>query len=911
MSLIHSAKQFTNFLIVASILLLLTSPVSAQFFPAKLYTIRDGMPTNAIYDIAQGKNRRMWFVTAKGVANYDALNWRLFPDSLGLPNSPYSFIKSTSDGTVWVAGQNNEKFVIQHHQNGLWSTLEIAGLPDIRARFSFDVITDDKGHHLVISSENMTYRYYTATKELKTVQVSSKNDFNINASKLRNNKSYLCSSEGLFVLDSEIEEHPINEQISNKEILQIFWKNNELYVLGIGWLGSYKNGKFQYLSTETGIENSSQYNKHNLSVDQFDRIFYSSNSAAKYLDRKSALGKTLYVNGRRFNALSNRIYVDVENNVWVGDHRGLFKFNVLQFKNYNKNTGLADDEVSAILEYEDMMILANPKYLNFLKDGSVIEKLSIGKESTTRVLDLARGSEGSIYIAGSRSGLLVYDGNRVRNMNWKKGVSETGVTSLEFLNEDLYFTSNTSVYSLKKDKIKHEINIPGLRNLQRLNGDTLAALSTSRGILFYNPTKGDTTRYISSNRSYNNVYSVVKWRQELYMATAGGLALIKKGEINPILFDSKMNRVAIYSLLIDKNDKLWMGTNEGAFIWDGNILTNYNQSYGLVGDEVNRNAFVQDKTGNIWIGTENGVSEYSASDDFSLKIIPKLHLNNTITQKGTILTETVQDLDHDDNTIEFNFIGISFFDEQQITYRYKLNGFDTDWLYIDNPNSNSVRYTNLPAGDFEFTVQSGLASANWSNPVNIKFQILKPFYYTNWFILLVLLITISTLYMIFRLRFYIILKNQKKLEREVRVRTHEIHEMNEEIQAQNEELKQQSEEIYSTNENLEKIVQERTIQLREQNKKLSEYAFINSHELRAPICRMLGLLNLLPITDKTEHPNIFNLITNTGIELDQISKEINLMLDTVDLTEFEESNSIEVINAQNKLKDLKDIENND
>lgn len=121
--------------------------------------------------------------------------------------------------------------------------------------------------------------------------------------------------------------------------------------------------------------------------------------------------------------------------------------------------------------------------------------------------------------------------------------------------------------------------------------------------------------------------------------------------------------------------------------------------------------------------------------------------------------------------------------------------------------------------------------------------------------------------------------------------------MNNEIQAQNEELLSQSEEIATNNERLEEIVYDRTQKLQEQNERLSRYAFMNSHELRGPICRMIGLLNVLKLTKSEDHEKILNLIQQTGVELDAITRRINKTLDTVDFSELYELHSIEPLNA--------------
>ncbi|MEQ8478185.1 triple tyrosine motif-containing protein [Fulvivirga sp.] len=905
---LHRTKQKYGSSVMNKIFVLLTFfvyglniPSDAQFYPARVYGLSDGMPTNAIFDITQSSDGVMWFLTSKGVVNYNSLDWRLFADSLELPNTAFSVIHPSEDGIIWVAGQNSTSFVIKYYLNEQWHQLSIKGLPEIENRFAFDVVNTKKnGYCILLSYKNAVYQYDTQSQKLKSYIISNKEDFFINALSFKDNSVYIASTDGLFVLDSETNQHPVNKFITdNKEVLQFRWKNEALFLLGKNWLGKYESDSFEYLSTKTGVAQRSPYNKHNLTIDQFDRIFYSSNTSAKYFDKQTSSGKTLLINGRVLNARSNRIFVDIENNVWVGDHRGLFKFNVLRFESFNENIGLAKDEVTSIIQLNDEIILANSNHLNILKGSIIQKKLQLGTKGNIRVLDMAKTSSDLVYIASYGGGLLVYDGNAISKLNWVSQDGKTEITSVEFFNDKLFFSSNTTIYAIEDGIINKKFEALGTRNIQVLNDSTLVALTSTEGFLTYNVINGDTARYTSSKNTYSSVYSIINWRGQYYIATGGGLATIKDGIISPIFVDNKLNRVSIYGFLISKNDELIMGTNEGIFIWDGQSLINYNKSYGLIGDEVNRNALIQDNKGNVWIGTELGASIYNVDEDMRLKIKPNLNITKVISQKGTVLDKSGTELNHQDNTIEFNFMGVTFFDEEHITYRYKLEGFDADWIYIKNPNSNSVRYTHLPPGQYNFTVESSIANSTWSDAESISFNVNAPFYTKAWFLFAAIFFTLLLLYIIYRIRFYVILQNQKALQEEVAIRTMKIQTMNKEIQTQNEELKMQSEEIITTNERLESTVQERTRQLREQNEKLSEYAFINSHQLRAPICRIIGLLSLLKLEDKKEYETILQLLHETGIELDEISKNINSMLDNVDLSELEQANSIEVLNTKN------------
>ncbi|MBL7857847.1 MAG: GAF domain-containing protein [Cyclobacteriaceae bacterium] len=95
------------------------------------------------------------------------------------------------------------------------------------------------------------------------------------------------------------------------------------------------------------------------------------------------------------------------------------------------------------------------------------------------------------------------------------------------------------------------------------------------------------------------------------------------------------------------------------------------------------------------------------------------------------------------------------------------------------------------------------------------------------------------------------------------------------------EIQDQHDEIASMNLYLEERVKERTLELEKQNAQLTEYAFINSHMLRAPLSRILGLINLFkdPVITLS-HEEIIAYIKQSGEELDGITRKINDALDS-------------------------------
>jgi uncharacterized membrane protein len=104
----------------------------------------------------------------------------------------------------------------------------------------------------------------------------------------------------------------------------------------------------------------------------------------------------------------------------------------------------------------------------------------------------------------------------------------------------------------------------------------------------------------------------------------------------------------------------------------------------------------------------------------------------------------------------------------------------------------------------------------------------------------------------------------------------EIYEKNNEKEAQNEELKSIQEELLAIKEGLEEKVKIRTMELKEQQKEIIRYGFMNSHILRAPIARIKGLMNIAQkLNNGSERANILELIRQSIRELDSTSQSIN------------------------------------
>jgi len=119
----------------------------------------------------------------------------------------------------------------------------------------------------------------------------------------------------------------------------------------------------------------------------------------------------------------------------------------------------------------------------------------------------------------------------------------------------------------------------------------------------------------------------------------------------------------------------------------------------------------------------------------------------------------------------------------------------------------------------------------------------------------------------------------KNLESIVKARTVEVQSANEKLKHLNEELMFSNEKIKLANDNLEDMVEERTKQINDQLSQLLKYAHMNSHDVRAPLARIMGLTQLLDKeTDESARNEIIKKLGPTSLELDWVIRSMTKLL---------------------------------
>ncbi len=126
-----------------------------------------------------------------------------------------------------------------------------------------------------------------------------------------------------------------------------------------------------------------------------------------------------------------------------------------------------------------------------------------------------------------------------------------------------------------------------------------------------------------------------------------------------------------------------------------------------------------------------------------------------------------------------------------------------------------------------------------------------------------------------------LMMNNQTLEKLVTQRTEELAMANNDLKRLNKKLIQKNNEIKTINTNLDELARIRFEKIQNQMQTLSDYAQVNSHEVRAPLARILSISEQLEdIKDSKQREELINNINDSAVELDRVIRKINKILTT-------------------------------
>jgi len=486
------------------------------------------------------------------------------------------------------------------------------------------------------------------------------------------------------------------------------------------------------------------------------------------------------------------IYKDKRGLIWLatwtsGVNKLISDKKFKHFKNNpsNKNS-LSGNGVTAICEDRDGIVwigtelnglnrfdLKSGNFTNHVHDPN--NKYSIASDG---ISDIKEDKNGNLWIVTDGTGFCRFDkkSNRfTRYQNDPNDKSSLPIDQVSVLLEDKFgdlivgtFGAGLVKFNNKKNsfsKINYNPNEPeditaaGIYCLAEDSSGTLWIGTYSNGLFIYDTKSGKSKSYFNipgdkESLSDNIISSILISKDgSVWIGTANGLNKfdLLSGKFKRIKESDGLPNNTVYGILEDNNGNLWISTNKGLSRYSPTTGTfrNYNKRDGLQEDEFNQWACFKGKSGNLYFGGINGFNVFNPNNlsdsDYKTPIyLTNFLLFNKSVAVGfdkklnrTVLTKSIDDIDkldlsYDDNVFSIEFVAIDYLSPNQITYAYKMEGFEDQWIYTSSDNRFAT-FTNLNPGEYTFVVKNTNSHGVWNEPGrSLAITIHPPWWKTGW-----------------------------------------------------------------------------------------------------------------------------------------------------------------------------------
>jgi diguanylate cyclase (GGDEF)-like protein len=777
------------------------------------WTTDEGLPQNGIRDITQTPDGYLWFTTFDGLVRFDGVRFTTFGKSNtpGIINNRFTKIHSEKDGTLYAATMEDGTLTV--YRNGTFYSYSSDQVPldyirliktheDGRTRF---LAVNEKGKTEVwyylengkfvfdekIDKENIRLEYrgksgrvWLVTPDQVIEELNGRKTVYPHRTKNLNSvrETFEDSDGGLWMSgtelirfkDGKIENLGNEGDFPESSDFHSFWEeedgsvwfvNGGFMAVGTG-LVRYQNEKFSYFGEEQGLSESSIFDVHK---DREGTVWLATNKGINRL-RQDVI-KTYSVKDGLIHSEVYPLYRDSRDAIWIGTIKGLSiyqngRFETVKLKptteDVPKHTKWKDGKMSVQSLFEDskgkMWIGVSGGVFLIENDQAIMLPESEGHH----IFSIQEDKSGNIWAAGNK-----------------------GILRLNNYQITAFYTSEDGLPNSYMTTIHED-------SQGRLWFGGLGGLSEFKDGKFINYTKKE-------GLAGNYVRSIYEDQDGiLWIGTYDeGLSRLKNGEFVNYRAENGLYNNGVFAIEEDKRGNFWISSNSGIYRVNRNQLNNfadgkvtkisstgYGKEDGMLNSECNggrQPASLTDKDGNFWFPTQNGV----------VVINPDLEAHNTLPPSVVIESATIERkltdvhkglfIEAGQKNIEIKFTGISLIKSDQIKFKYKLEGHDSDW--IDAGTRRTAYYSYLPPGNYTFRVTAANSDGIW-NAEGASIQVeLKPYFYqTVWFYLFCVVAIILILLAIWKLSVYQLESRKRQLAKLVEEKTEELRRANEELQ---------------------------------------------------------------------------------------------------------------------------------
>jgi len=895
-------------------------------------TVEDGLSQSSVKSLVQDKYGYLWVATLDGLNKYDGNKFYIFQhdgkNTNTIPRNDIHMLFIDKSQNLWVSSSGSLSRFVPEKNNFMNFPVMLDGKPNLN--FVVNDLDQESDSILVLSSNAGIWNFNILTGRFSRKAGMEQFDDQVVQSycSTGNEDTWLVTKYAIYVRSPGEANFKTILNPSSRISFHYVESTHEVYVQSKESLRKfdYKRNQFIILFTFSVSDDVDEEHMQMLKLANGDlwvmrKEVLVFNSSDRYV-------KTLrYISQDPFALSSDYlacIFETKDGVVWIGSNGlGLNKYSpkLSVFNYFGSFSGapitLANNFVTSVVTKDD-----NEIYVSTL-DGLDIINLKLNKThhynvfskngQKTRINKMLIIPTGGLWIATSK-GLRKWNG---------KEISFTGIPRLDdpktMVNDLLYLSKDKLLIATSQGVLFLDTQTNQIKQLTTIGTLVMNLINNVLWTEYFahivqldsktfQPIR-DFGNEAADSSSFPNALIKCFYQDsngKVWIGTSGGgLSLYDEKNKRFINFTEKhgLSNEVVYGILEDRANNLWLSTNKGLSIFSKKELRsirNFNTSHGLQGNEFNTNAYFQSPSGKMYFGGVNGLTAFRPEEALEIVseipqcIITGLFINGDRTDQnekkqslGQIIQNKKMDLAWNERNfgIEISSLGFSY--PAYTSYQYMLQNYDDSWTFIEN--ERRIQFTNIPPGNYRLHVKASNSFGEWEKEgLVMEINIVAPFWRTYWFIFLAAGFFFSSIYLAYQWRTRALRTRTKILNQMVEERTRTLQIQQEEIAAQNEELSAQSESMEHRNTELENIkttleqrVEERTIvfqklneELIDQNTQLEQFAFITAHNIRGPVARIKGLVNLLHTGDE----NLIDLLTASVNNLDEVISDLSSVL---------------------------------
>ncbi|MFC4097316.1 hybrid sensor histidine kinase/response regulator [Euzebyella saccharophila] len=753
--------------------------VNGQDYYFDHYQVEDGLSHNTVTSSVQDGKGFLWFGTKNGLNRFDGYTFRLFQREEGHTKTLQSnYILSLQEhaGKLWVGTDNG--LYIYNDQDESFSLIETTKESQI-----WDIEGDNNGN-LWFRGNGSLGRYHI--KE-QTCYWYPSNEF-FNASDVINTSEgvWASSHTHMYKYNSStdsFEPYELSpEPIKDKPfaINETFFLDERTILIGTPNHGVLMFDLITKETKEADFLGSERQHVRDFAL-RGNELWVASESGIHIYNRNTQQYSNPKKNYDDPYALSdNAVYtltVDNEGGVWAGTYFGGINYQPKQYTPFKKyfpkssENSLNGNAIREICEDDNgnIWIGTEDGGLNKYDPNSQVFSNFTSKEKDSEGI-LAHYNihalypyDGKLYIGMFENGIDVLDidtNKKIAHYGRESGLTSDFVYAIyEDKNEELYFitTSGMKIFDKQSNSFKPYENLPdhqGYTCFLEDNEGKQWAGTYFGGLFSYNPKSQENNTYsfdIDNPKSVSNNhinYLFQDSKNNIWVCTEDGLNLYnpENDSFKRYGMQDGFPANVFYAILEDDFGILWITTSKGLVAFNSvtKDIKVYTKADGLQSDNFNYMSAHKREDGTLFFGSVNGMISFNPEkfikNTYKAPIyITGIQINNEdvyVDQENSPLIESVTSLEKitlkpSQSSFSLEFAALSFTAPENTEYWYKMEGLDTEWVYLQK--NHKAYFTELAPGTYNFKVRSMNSSGVWGKETaGLQIKVLPPFYKSHW-----------------------------------------------------------------------------------------------------------------------------------------------------------------------------------